>query len=67
MGLKVHLDSELVSDLSHLRATLSGQAAVSFGSEYHGALAGAIAACDILDFRDDPMTSTLKKVIYQYA
>lgn len=63
----MQIDTSLVSEISMLRQTLSSQDASVFGAEYHGALSGAIAACDILDFRDDPMTSTLKKVIYQYA
>lgn len=27
----------------------------------------ALAGCDLVDFREDPITSTLRKVIYQYA
>lgn len=27
----------------------------------------ALAGCDLVDFREDPVTSTLRKVIYQYA
>lgn len=67
IGSQVWVETELVFDISILRQTLSACDDAEFGPEYHGALSGAIAACDILDFRDDPMTSTLKKVIYQYA
>ncbi len=34
---------------------------------YATAIGLALAGCDLVDFREDPVTSTLRKVIYQYA
>jgi hypothetical protein len=34
---------------------------------YATAIGLALAGCDLVDFREDPITSTLRKVIYQYA